>query len=387
MQEQAKYPKLCKRQHRVYTNILDQPVTQKLMLELANKERMAKGRLREISNETGICYKTLETWRCKLRIDPNYKPEHGHKGSPRKISQDKEDQIFDKLKHSFLEPNRYCPPRVIRAIAMNEVSNVQFGYDWVMGFMKRHNLSSRIPHIKRRTNPNDQHVSLFLSNMELVKLQFPDDLILNVDETSWRITNGRLHTVTIKGSDHVAVQMKEDPKKCLTVIACCTKSGERLPLWMIAKGKTEACEQRYRTDPRLVNYIRRKQLFIDHSENGWSTCQIMIRYLTWLKNYKNGYMVNVVWDLHASHRSEEVKAKASELEIGLTYIPAGQTDEWQPLDRRIFGILKARACSQFDAQMISQNLENFDIIDAISILLQCWSQITQAEISRSWENL
>ena len=90
--------------------------------------------------------------------------------------------------------------------------------------------------------------------------------------------------------------------------------------------------------------------------------------------------------IHSSHRAENVKTVAANLEIGLTFIPAGQTDEWQPLDRRIFGILKKRASSMFDNLMITKNSDSFDIVDAVVILAR-WSQITQQEILSSWINL
>lgn len=387
MEEEKQYPILVKKNHHVYDKIFDQPEAKELMKELSNRDRLQPGRLIKIADQTKIEYKTLETWRRKLKADPNYLPKHGNKGRSKKISKEQEDIIFNKLQEKYLNQNLYCPPRIIKAIAKNEYNNYSFGDTWLEGFMNRYHLARRVPHLKRRSNPNDDHVASFLANLELVNMQFPADLILNVDETCWRITNGRLHTVAIRGADQVDVRMKEDPKKCLTVIACCTKAGERLPLWLIAKGKTQLCEKKFRNDQRLRHYIQAGKLIVDHSSNGWSNDEIMIRYLKWLKEFKKGYILHVLWDLYASHKSEIVKSTAKDLEIGLSFIPAGQTDEWQPLDRRIFGILKSQACSQFDNQMISKNLDTFDLIDAIVILINCWSQITQSEVINSWRNL
>lgn len=383
----TQYPRLAKHPHMVYDEIFNKEESNKLFQELSSKERIPPGRLRDISNQTKIKYKTLETWRKKLKLDPDYKPKHGHKGEPKKLSKDQEDAIFKQLNENFLVKSRYCPPRTIKAIAKNDFNDKNFGDDRLKGFMGRYHLSSRVPHLKRRTSPDDQQVALFVNHMQLVNSQFPDDLIINVDETCWCIINGKLRTVASKGADDVRVILNDDQKKCLTVVASCTKAGERLPLWLIAKGKTNVCERKYRNDPRLRHYIQSSQLYVDHSENGWSNEDLMIRYLEWLKNYKKGYMFNVVWDLHASHRSESVKGKAQGLEIGLSFIPVGQTGEWQPLDRRIFGILKAKACSMFDSEMISKNLQEFDIIDAIVILLRCWTQITQSEIISAWKHL
>ena len=184
--EQVQYQCLIKRPHNVY-KFFKKPEAITLMSELANQGRMPLGRLKEIANQTGIPYKTLETWRAKLRVDPNYFSEHGHKGIPRKISKEKEDQILTQLHEKFLQDGRYCPPRAIKSIAKVNFPDQNFGNKWLRCYMTRHNLSSRVPHIKRRTAPNDEHVAAFLNNMELVKMQFPSDLILNVDEICWRI--------------------------------------------------------------------------------------------------------------------------------------------------------------------------------------------------------
>jgi hypothetical protein len=55
-----------------------------------------------------------------------------------------------------------------------------------------------------------------------------------------------------------------------------------------------------------------------------------------------------------SHRSREEsdarrdRREAGGLDIAVEYIPSGMTDEWQPLNLRIFGSLKQRARAMFD---------------------------------------
>jgi hypothetical protein len=50
----------------------------------------------------------------------------------------------------------------------------------------------------------------------------------------------------------------------------------------------------------------------------------------------------LIWDALTAHRDQEVKYLANELKIRLIFIRSGQTDEYQPLDRRIFGPMKQR---------------------------------------------
>ena len=180
-------------------------------------------------------------------------------------------------------------------------------------------------------------------------MQYEDSEIVNADETCWRIINGVLKTISLKGSDQVNVNINFDIKSSVTVMAACTLSGRKLPLMLIAKGKTKKCEDKYVKDPRLRKYIN-KSLFIDHTPDGWSTNSFVLNYLKFLKKQMDQKPFYLIWDLHASHRHELVKAEANNLNINLSFIPAGQTDRWQPLDCSIFGIVKKQSVNNNQSQ-------------------------------------
>ena len=198
--------------------------------------------------------------------------------------------------------------------------------------MRRWHLSVRKVHLRRRTAPNDRVVCDFLQRFEMVLLQYDPDAILNMDETSWHVFQGtQLRTIAPTGSDEVAVNVNFDEKKCITVIAAITLSGKRLPLWFIAKGKTVLCEKRFRENAILQEYIEEKKILVTHTESGWSTEALMKCYLDWLSQIYGFGPLHLIWDLHASHRNSGVTEHAEKLDISLSYIPAGQTGEWQPL--------------------------------------------------------
>ena len=77
----------------------------------------------------------------------------------------------------------------------------------------------RKPHVKRRTKVNDSRVTEYLNELQLVKMQMPPRLVINVDETCWRLANGSLRTLAPLGADDVRVLSKCDPKSDVTVIA------------------------------------------------------------------------------------------------------------------------------------------------------------------------
>ena len=364
---------------------------QRLLSELRSKERLKRHRLREISEETGIGYKTLESWRRHLQEDPFWHPEYGHPKGPVVFSREAEADVVEVLEREYLDVKRFCPRQVVtRALTVKgrEAHGDQFhaGRTLVRNFMERANLSMRTPHLRRRTAHDDASVSSFLARIDLVLMQFPPSLVFNVDETCWRLINGTLKTLARTGAEEVQVMAKATKKTDVTAIACCSLDGARLPLWVLAKGKTRQCEDKFRNAEQLQSVIDHK-IFVDHSPTGWSTADVMMRYLTWLKERTKGRLIHVIWDLHASHRDQRVQDWAAASEIGLTFIPAGQTDTWQPLDRKIFGSLKQRAVLELHNQMIDRDLADCDINDAIKILVDSWDKVSEEEITEAWQPL
>jgi hypothetical protein len=61
-----------------------------------------------------------------------------------------------------------------------------------------------------------------------------------------------------------------------------------------------------------------------------------------LELYREGPLI-VILDAYAAHRCSEVQEIARVWEIQLVFIPPGCTDKLQPLDRRVFGVLKSYA--------------------------------------------
>jgi hypothetical protein len=70
----------------------------------------------------------------------------------------------------------------------------------------------------------------------------------------------------------------------------------------------------------------------------------MCHYFAMLRKelYREGPLI-VILDAYAAHRSREVREIAETWEIQLVFIPPGCTNRLQPLDRRVFGVLKSHA--------------------------------------------
>lgn len=255
--------------------------------------------------------------------------------------------------------------------------------------MKRNGFSRRRFHVKRRADVDDAEVAEFLADWEAFAPQFESKNILNVDETSWKVLNNRCVTVALRGKDGVTCKFGSDEKECITVIAAIALDGTKLPLWVLAKGKTERREAKFRDDTRLKKL--KEWVIIEHSESGWNSGDVARKYLNWLHKWNQGDHKYVLWDLYASHRSEDTKRHCLEKEITLQYIPNGQTGVWQPLDWRIFGELKMRAKQRFDKVFSDALLHgtepHFDIVDAIGILGELWKETKEENVRRAWRRL
>ena len=328
----------------------------------------------------------------RWRQDPNWTPNYSHKGVSLKVPAEEEQQVAKILKRDYIDAHRLCTKTTVRHIMKREIhrdndEEINFGDKYISNFLDRQQLSVRSPHVKRRSVPNDEKVCQFLQDMDAVACQFTPDYVINVDETSWKLINGRLRTIARRGAEDVVLHTGADPRADITAIAACCKSGEKLPLWVLATGKTAKCTEKFTKSPVLRHYITSKLLIVHYSVKGWATSSVMIEYLKWLKRYKKDHFCNVLWDVHASHRHKDVIEWASRNDVGLTFIPAGQTDVWQPLDKKIFGSLKKRSMLMMSEDMITERLEQHDLHHAISILVRAWGRITEEEVRKAWEHL
>ena len=171
-------------------------------------------------------------------------------------------------------------------------------------------------------------------------------------------------------------------KKAITAICSIDAAGKTLPIWVLAKGTTSRCEQTLRENEDVQRHLRSGRLIIDHSESGWTNSDVAIRYLQWLAG-RYDQPVTLVWDLYAAHRNPRVKTAAQEAKVNLEFIPAGRTDQIQPLDYRIFGPLKQSARARFDDRWAKGERET-GIVDAVLSLLDVWNTIDCYSVLDAW---
>jgi hypothetical protein len=135
----------------------------------------------------------------------------------------------------------------------------------------------------------------------------------------------------------VQIHVAGNEKQSYTVMAAVTMDSRKLSLFTIVQGKTERLEWGLDLDLQGPHVST-------HSPSGWMTMPAMLEWLRFLRNlpeYQDGRDIHLILDRYATHLCDDVVALADELGIVLHFIPPEVTDLLQPLDRSVFGALKA----------------------------------------------
>jgi transposase len=235
-----------------------------------------------------------------------------------------------------------------------------------------------VAHYKRRPeNVEPAKIEEFIATVKHYMETIDNDRIINIDETSWLLWPRGLLTWADTGAHSVQVRIQGDEKESMTATAAISASGTKLPLQIIAKGKTERVEQSQLGD---VAYHWKS-----HCESGWQNESTFMDYLTKLKLFLGEGPTVVILDCYTAHRTENVKEKAKELGITLCFIPPGMTDELQPLDRSVFAVLKATARRLFHERCMHAPLVKRSKEEACQDLIAAWEHVGLTTIEDAWE--
>lgn len=211
-----------------------------------------------------------------------------------------------------------------------------FSYAWIKAFLKRNRLSFRHAHFARRGKIDPAYVKIYLNQVAYAVTRYGWNGVYNVDETSVKINNGSTRTVTEVGSENVIVGAERNEKECFTVIGCCTliKCHE---LVIVTKGTTDRSKLKFQigtNEPKIL---------LSKNRNGWTNEEVMLEYLDYFHKQIAGQKeCALILDCLAAHRTPAVISKANSLGIELIFVPANGTGYYQPLDRRVFGVLKSK---------------------------------------------
>ena len=226
------------------------------------------------------------------------------------FTDEEESNMVEFIKENFIKPGNLFTDAQFRELAMptflfkhkdeEQIPDFMVSDHFIHDFKERNHISSRLAHPKRRSDSNEeQNIEWEKDIGELLNTgTFPRDRILNCDETSWQIFPNSLKTWAETGSQNIQIHVNGNPKDSITVLATITADGTKCPLFIVAKGKTERCEESQLGDTAYH--------FRSHSENGWSTTETFQEYLHYITNLYNNQPLHLLLDLHASHRGQQI---------------------------------------------------------------------------------
>jgi hypothetical protein len=359
------------------------------------------GGLTKLSLATNIRDSTLSSWKKKLESDQSWRPSRLAYRQPHRIFSDaQEDGLIRRIRTRFLDRGYYYCDEDFRLDALKFYEEIRSELEqralvddearhrlerlplfkasnrFTADFRARNRLSLRRPTLKRRCPVSKVQQEEFVLRVSRLLEQHPHDRVLNIDETNWKVVAGGFWTWADTGNEAVSCILDDNEKEGVTVIAGIDAAGMKLPLTVIGKGKTRRCLAALNLPPEVWSLT---------SPSGWTTTDVMSNYFRLLREqlYPSGPLV-VLLDTFAAHRALTTRAAADHWGVELIFIPPGCTDTLQPLDRRIFGILKAYARQLWRTHYHETEGGKTTRSMMANNLLVAWARITADFINSAW---
>lgn len=256
---------------------------------------------------------------------------------------------------------------------------------WLSGFLKRHNLSLRVPTVaSNNLYPKDQLqatlTSFWKDVLELrFKYNLSADLIGNMDEVPVYIESLPRVTVAKRGSRTVVCKSAGQTKSRITVVLSCTAAGTKLPPMIIFKGLTKRCIK------GVVASTNRALLTFQ--KNAYSSEELSQTWIKdiWLKHTKNCESL-LIWDKFSGHVACYDKYKNKKLHQAL--IPASCTPIVQPLDVSVIKSFKTKF-RQLQTQFRDRRLDS--VVPrptkqlVVNWVLAAWNNVSRDIVTNSFK--
>ena len=238
---------------------------------------------------------------------------------------------------------------------------------------------------KKRGKLCQDQVQDFLYEFMSIKEKFSQVHLVNFDETAWWLTLTPKRTLTQKGAAEVRVNTDEK-KQNFTAIASVTLSGKKLPLYFLARAKTNLCHRQFSDEKCHIDETKNP---VFHSPSGWTNSEIAGKYLRWLRNELTGEKRNseivLIWDSYPCHHSPETLQIAKEEKIRILLVPPNATFLLQALDRGVLGPLKRIGDKLWLDKYMNCPLSAMTTPKSAQLLLEAWEKITKECIVSSWD--
>jgi hypothetical protein len=256
---------------------------------------------------------------------------------------------YQKLQNRFKKDNA-CEIRHEEKITKAEQSEIKkviskipcivlFSKHLLQNFKQRYHLTyRRINHISCKTTSDlNPSIAKFVSTIQDMREQnaYPLELIINFDETPVFFDSIPNYSYVERGIRRVEVKTASLQKKRVTLGLGISAAGHKLRPMMIFKGEGNSFK-------KLSNS---QSILLRKNQSAWMT-EALFR--DWIRNELKFYLDRqrrllkqpnakalLLIDRFSGHISKEINDLGSELNMDISYIPAGTTCVLQPLDLRV----------------------------------------------------
>ena len=335
---------------------------------------------------TNIKRRSLNYYHSKWKVNRSYRPGQNFGLGRRLFTNEQEQQISELLRMQYINVGIAIRRRHLKSMLWEfyksfdpEVREFmderRLSYRFINDFTKRNKLSFRMIRSKKREEVDQSQVELFITEVNNIIEYLPLNRIFNMDETpvNFVFLHGK---VLANVGDQVTAHLPNDFKQSFTAICTISLDCKLFPTIFLATGKTDLCHRQF--DGIETRYPYK----IMHSGGNTST-DVMFDYLELLHDWANKEPCALLIDQYRSHITSPVVAKASKLNIELIYVPKSGTDKYQPLDRRVFGAVKAKYAMKV-ADRIFENSTPISKPEAASCFIRAWNTVSLATLITAW---
>ena len=174
---------------------------------------------------------------------------------------------------------------------------------------------------------------------------FPDELIINMDETPIFFDMPRQYTVHTKVAKKVRITGTKGGKKHVTYVVLCAAAGKMLKPMVIFKGRTQ----------RSVSKVayQRSKVFVTYQHKAWMDESLMKQWIKEvLPKYTKGRHCLLVLDSFRGHLTEAVSRSLGAANATAVVIPGGCTGKVQPVDVSLNKPIKDTVRGQWEEFMM-----------------------------------
>ena len=349
--------------------------------------------IRKTSLKFNIQPKQIREWKRKIQSisldDSNKNKLTSHEGT---IS--KHYDYFDNLEKYFDEM-RDAGRKVSVSLLVNELRRVdsscgevgdkvlwQRVYRWCL---KKDLVNRRVTHVAQNTRFNMQIINDFgFYVKERIQQNSIDySSVVNIDETNVYFDMCGSTTLSRRGERSINLKNTGSSYRA-TVILGVTLSGEKLPPYVIFKGKPNG-----RIIRSFSSEIFPSNIFYDVQDKAWVDEPTFLKWISsvWTPFSRSKGSSYLVMDEFKVHLMLSCIKKIQESRSEVDFIPAGYTSQLQPLDVEINKPFKDLLRNQYE-QWMRENLNNPDLKpkreDIARWINFAWNCIDSGCIKNSW---